>query len=159
MCGSYLVRPGVSSTSGVISFPSGPIAFVISRVASIVAITIHTLASAKWRPGQILQLVSSCILGKLWVRCSHLPTTKSELPYRERFTSSALRLWCVSIRIKNVRVLVRVFVMCHGKSICVYKRTVHSDQFCSKPNIVKYAPCNASPSVRSLARKLLIGSN
>jgi hypothetical protein len=153
------VRPGVSSTSGVISFPSGPIAFVILRVASMVATTIHTLASAKWRPGQILRLVSSCTLGKLWVRCSHLPTTKSELSYRERFTGSALQLWYVSIRIKNIRIPVRIFVMCHSKSICVYERTVHSDQFCSEPNIVRYAPCNESPLVRGLARKLLIGSN
>lgn len=51
---TYLVNPGVNSTSGEISFPLSSTALLISSVASIVTITIHTLASAKCRPGHIL---------------------------------------------------------------------------------------------------------
>jgi hypothetical protein len=57
----YPVRPVVHPGSGVISFPFESFAFEISRVASIVAIPIQTLAEPRCNPGQILQTLSRVI--------------------------------------------------------------------------------------------------
>jgi hypothetical protein len=51
----HLVRFEVNLTSGVISFPFSSKAFDMDNVARIDAMAIHTLASATWRPGQILK--------------------------------------------------------------------------------------------------------
>lgn len=44
-----------NTTSGSITFPCSSLAFDISRVASIEAITIHTEDSTKWYPGHFLR--------------------------------------------------------------------------------------------------------
>lgn len=53
--GTYLVIPELNATLGVISSPSGPTALSIDIVANIVADNNHSVVSARWRPGQILE--------------------------------------------------------------------------------------------------------
>lgn len=49
-----LVMPDVNSIFGVITSPFSSLPGVISKTARKLAIAIHTVPSAKWRPGQML---------------------------------------------------------------------------------------------------------
>lgn len=67
LLGPHLVIPDVNFTSGTISLPSSPMALLIFIVVSIDAMAIHTLPSARKRPGQILkhrvkQMPITCII-------------------------------------------------------------------------------------------------
>jgi hypothetical protein len=53
----YQVIPEVNLDDGVISCPFSSVAFLISKVAIIVAIAIQILLSAKRRPGHILRII------------------------------------------------------------------------------------------------------
>jgi hypothetical protein len=59
---TYLIKPDVESSSGVISIPFST-TFEILNTASDMAVDIQTDASARWRPGQPREAVSeNCLL-------------------------------------------------------------------------------------------------
>ena len=52
-----LVKPGENDIGGIISFPSSSTALLMSKVATMLAITSHRVSSAKRRPGHTLRMI------------------------------------------------------------------------------------------------------
>lgn len=102
-----------------VGFPVGPTGQSISIVERSVAMTIEMVLLAKYWPGQTLHGMSTLVIAVFHTARKYLPSAKSKISVRERFTFATLFLRNVTVRVEVFGVGIYFRIPVHSVDVLI----------------------------------------